>query len=268
MHKVIGSLVGTQQTAYINGRYIGQNIRLILDILEYTDSKSVPGLLLCLDFRKAFDSLEWKFMFMVLSKFNFGQSFIKWIRILYNEPNALLKINGYLSTPILQTRGIRQGCPISALLFILCTEILAYKLINSNQINGLKLNINHRIIEYKVLQYADDTLVLLENVEHVTPTIQILKDFEKVSGLALNLGKTEAMWLGANKNCPEKPFDLQWPSTIRYMGIHIGYNSAEIYQLNWQNKLELFQKTLDCWRTRELTIFGRNTIVKSWRSQK
>ena len=82
-------------------------------------------MLLFLDFEKAFDSLEWDFIFSTLEKFGFGNDFIQWIKILYNDPKASIKVNGWISKEFQIFRGIRQGCPVSALLFILCTEIIA-----------------------------------------------------------------------------------------------------------------------------------------------
>ena len=81
-----------------------------------------------LDFQKAFESIEWPFMFVVLRKFNFGEQFIRWIQVLYNSPNAKVKNNNHILNSFNIQHGIKQGCPISALLFILVIEILAIPL--------------------------------------------------------------------------------------------------------------------------------------------
>lgn len=265
LHKVMGKLIGSQQTAYIKGRFIGNNIRTVLDTLEYTRKFNMSGLLLCLDFKKAFDSLEWPFMISVLRKFNFGDSFIKWIETLYEKPYAKVKVNGWLTEPIPQSRGIRQGCPASALLFILCTEILAIAIIDNKDIKGINIPTSHHegSKEQKITQYADDTTVFLLDENQVLATLDTIATYSNVSGLTLNIEKTEAMWLGELKDRKEKPFGFKWPSTIRYLGIYIGYNTEETNKYNWTNKLEEFQKTLDCWRTRELTLFGKIVIVKT-----
>ena len=83
------------------------------------------GILMFLDFEKAFDSVEWNFLFKTLKKFDFGDNFISWMRILYTKPVFRLKNNGWMSRNCSMFRGIRQGCPISALLYILVAEILA-----------------------------------------------------------------------------------------------------------------------------------------------
>ena len=74
MEPLLPNLVHTDQTGFIKGQYIGENIRLITGIMEHTKSESIPGILVSLDFQKAFDSLEWSFMMKTLDLFNFGSS--------------------------------------------------------------------------------------------------------------------------------------------------------------------------------------------------
>jgi hypothetical protein len=125
LQSVISSVIDDDQSGYIKSRYIGCNVRSLLDIYEYTEKNNIPGAFLCTDFKKAFDSLEHNFMLALLKKFNFGNNFTKWISIFYNMPGFKMKNNGWISERLPMNRGIRQGCPLSALLFILSVEILA-----------------------------------------------------------------------------------------------------------------------------------------------
>ena len=128
MQTAISCIVNTDQTAYIKGRYMGQNIRLLSDIVDVYSSNNKQGMIMALDFAKAFDTLEWNFVLKVMEFFNFGESLMAWIKLLYNEPQAQLKNNGHLSEDICMSRGIHQGCPVSGILFILAVEILAIKI--------------------------------------------------------------------------------------------------------------------------------------------
>ena len=80
---VLPSIIDEDQTGYIRHRYIGQNIRMIEDVCYFTETKNIPGIILSIDFEKAFDTLNWNFMFAALEKFNFGRYFTQWISILY-----------------------------------------------------------------------------------------------------------------------------------------------------------------------------------------
>ena len=84
--------------------------------------------MLFLDFEKAFDTVSWKFLFKTLKHFNFGDNFINWILILYNKPLACVSNNGFSTQFFEISRGIRQGCPFFALIFILVVEIMSVKL--------------------------------------------------------------------------------------------------------------------------------------------
>ena len=72
-------MINEDQTGFMANRYIGDNIRLIYDLISYLYRENKPGLLLCLDFEKAFDSVDWKFMFKVLRAFGFGPDICQWI---------------------------------------------------------------------------------------------------------------------------------------------------------------------------------------------
>ena len=150
--KVIPSII----SAYVKSRYIGQNIRLIQDIIEHNKINSSSGILMFIDFEKAFDSLEQYFLFKTFKKFNFGNDFIKWIKTLYTNSSVCVKNNGYISD------FFKQGCPISAILFILVTEILSIQIKQDRNRHGIKINTTGTLREVKCTQYADDTTFYLK----------------------------------------------------------------------------------------------------------
>lgn len=138
----------------MSGRYIIDNIRLILDILDYSDLITDNSFILFLDFRKAFDSIEHQFMFKALDLFGFGEQFKKSIRTLYTSGNSSVKLSHGTTKRFRIERGIRQGCPVSAYLFLLPMQILAYYIKNSS-LKGI--SIAGKIISLS--QLADDTTV-------------------------------------------------------------------------------------------------------------
>ncbi len=112
----------------------------------------MPGLVFIADFDKAFDTINCKFIYQCLETYNFGETFIKWVHVLYQNLCSKIINNGHISDPITLSKGVRQGCPLSAYLFILSIEMLAIRIRNNANIKGLEMN----GLESKSSFYADD----------------------------------------------------------------------------------------------------------------
>ena len=128
IEKVLPVLVCSDQSGFVKGRYMGQNIRLINNILEQTKLQDIPGILLQLDFQKAFDTIEWKFIQNAIAFFNFGESIQRWISTFYTNIQSSVLNNGFSTDYFALSRGVRQGCPLSPFLFVLAVEFLACKI--------------------------------------------------------------------------------------------------------------------------------------------
>lgn len=267
LQKVIGSIVGPDQSAYIRSRFIGTNARLINDVIEYCNRFNKTGLILFLDFEKAFDTVEWPFIFETLKSFKFGKSIINWIKTLYYKPTCVVKNNGYFSDIINLKRGIRQGCAISAIIFILVIEILSTRLKNNKSITGISLNkYNGDSHEQLLSQYADDMSLFLENDKSILPAFATINEFSAVAGPKLNLDKTEGLWLGLDK--PRQKdcnlLNIKWPNTpIRALGLYVGHNETDCYKLNWETKLNQIQQLANSWSARKITLRGKIYVIKS-----
>ena len=176
LQKVTDGIISKSQTAYIKSRFIGSNMKLICDLIDYCEKFQASGILLSLDFEKAFDTINWEFMYKCLKIFNFGNNFINCFKILYCDPKIVVKNNGYLSRQTEIEQGLRQGCPVSAVLFILCIEILALNIDQNNNIKGFVFGNT----ELKISHYADDSTVLLKDflsLEEALKTVSIFSDF-------------------------------------------------------------------------------------------
>ena len=260
LQTVIKAIVNEDQSGYIKGRYIGYNIRMIEDLVDFTEYFNLMGCIICLDFEKAFDSVNWYFMFRTLEQFNFGDSFVKWIKILYNKPSICCKNNGWISESFKAERGIRQGCPVSALLFLLVVEIMAIQIRNNPHIKGFDIIGNN----FKLTQYADDTTLLLSDLDSIEKAINVISVFSKVSGLNLNIAKCEGLWLGAADKNVQTFSGIHFVNEpIKCLGIYIGGCTKKRENLNWEKKLEKFDKLLERWKERKLTMFGKVVIIKS-----
>ncbi len=118
-------IIDEEQSVFLKGRYIGNNIRLILDLIDYRHSISDDSLILFIDFYKVFDTIELYFMFKVIAFFGFGMFFQKAIQTLYNGSNSSVKLTHVTCPRFNMGRGIRQGCPISPLHFVLVVQVMA-----------------------------------------------------------------------------------------------------------------------------------------------
>ena len=207
LEKVLPSIINPNHTGYIKGRFIGKNIRLISDLIAYTKGKNIPGIAIFLDFRKAFDSVEWDYIAKVLDVFKFKDDFKRWVKVLYTDKSSCVINNGFASPFFKLKRGVRQGCPLSGLLFVLAIELLALAIKNDPLIQGISVGEQ----EIKLLQYADDTTVFVRNTSSVEALLRLLDKFKNCSGLEINTHKSEALWLGSWKDRCDKPFSFKWP---------------------------------------------------------
>jgi len=257
---LLSKLVHSDQTGFVKGRYIGENIRMIIDAMEHTKSNNIPGILVSLDFRKAFDSLEWPFIMKTLDSFNFGPSIKKWVSTFYKNIECAVMNNGFLTKWIRPSRGVRQGCPLSPYLFILSAEIMSNKIRQDKSIKGINILGN----EVKLNQFADDTNLFCADLISVENALKEVDKFGELAGLKLNRKKTKAIWLGKWEKNKSKPLQLKWlRDPIRILGIYVSYNDKENNEKNFNIKIQRMQTNLDLWRARDLTIFGRVMIIKS-----
>ena len=199
LKKNIGKLVHTDQSGYIKGRNICFNIRLIQDVIDYFENGEQEGAIIFLDFQKAFDTVSHEFLMNALSRYNFGESFKKWVNVIYNKAESCVTNNGWTSKPLSINKGIRQGCPLSALLFLLVAEILAVR-VRSNSNIGLKVETEENVKNIQISQLADDTTLFFKNENDILVGLKIVEQFSRVSGLKLNKRKSEGLWLGQGEN--------------------------------------------------------------------
>ena len=113
------NLIHSDQTGFVKGRYIGENIRLISDIMDYTSLQNLPDILTSLNFRKAIDSIEWPFIIKTLHHLNFSTGIKRWVNIFYTNIESAVQNNGFITSWFIPAKGVRQGCPLFHYFFIL-----------------------------------------------------------------------------------------------------------------------------------------------------
>lgn len=133
-------IIGADQLCSVKERSIVEGALLIHNLCYYAAEQNSSCVICCVDIKGAFDTVNWEFMFAVLNQFGFSADFIKWIRLIYNDlMTSDNQINNYLTSPIKIQRGIRQECPLSALLYVLCAEATARLVEKNHNIIGYRL---------------------------------------------------------------------------------------------------------------------------------
>ena len=258
--KVLPFIVEDDQTGYISGRFIGCNIRLIEDILIRTTKLNIAGILLTIDFEKAFDSLRWSFIRKALKHFNFGEKFISYVNALYNQISTTVINNGFISSWFSPKRGVRQGCPFSPYLFILSVEILAISIRQNKDISGLVFDGT----ETKISQLADDTTCVVRDEKSLKELLKVFELFRSGTGLQINVDKTTARCLGNFTPSREKLFGLKWTQEpVETLGVILSGREDDHYNLNFRPRICKMKQLLDSWKCRKLSIKGKVTVINS-----
>ena len=256
------TVIHQDQKGFVRGRYIGECIRSYIYIIEYAKNNNKIGLLLMIDFEKAFDSISHSFIIKTLKFFGYGYSFIKWINLILHDLSSCINHCGNITERFSVGRSCRQGDPISPYLFILCAEILALKIRQDPGVSGFKIG----NWQHKLDMYADDLTCYLDGSENsLRSVISILDEFRDISGLKINLGKCKAVWIGRNRFsnlvlCPD--LKLIWSDTFTLLGIEFDSDLAKM-DTNFKKKVDIVENIYKSWLYRKLTPLGKITIIKT-----
>ena len=261
---MIPDIVHYNQNAYVKGKSIFDAVRAIHDILEFTEREKIQGLMVAIDFKKAFDSINRNFMLETLSAFNFGPTFMRWIRTFYQNITSSVMNNGFSTGPFNIRRGVRQGDPLSPYLFIICLETFAITVRGNKNIQGILVGKE----EIKLEMFADDVTAFLRNTRSLEVLLHTADLFNKCSGLEIIFEKTECMFLGNHVSSMAATVisskNICVKHTIKILGVYFTYNDSQRKKLNFDEILRSIKEKLQMWKWRDLTILGRIQIVKTF----
>ena len=258
---VIHLVVNKDQTCGVPGRFIGENVALLRDVADYASRSNVPVAILSLDQEKAFDRVDWSFMRKTLVAMGFGDSFVGWVDLFYRGVRSSVNVNGYLSPYFCLSRGVRQGCPLSPLLYVLVAEVLAVNIRANPRVRSLSLPGSTSPLPC-ISQYADDTSLIVTSDESIKGVFDTYSLFERGSGSKLNLSKSKGLWLGAWNGRQDPPVVLDWSSVkIKALGVFIGVGNLE--EDNWRPRISAVENVLLSWRQRQLSFRGRALVINA-----
>ena len=258
--KVIHLVVNSDQTCGVPGRFIGENVAFLRDVVHYASSSGAPVSILSLDQEKAFDRVDWGFMRSTLSAMGFGPSFIPCVNLFYFHVQSSVNVNGYLSPFFALSRGVRRGCPLAPLLYVLVSEVLAINIRRNPRVSGLSLPGFPPLSP--ISQYADDTSLVLTSEESIRACFETFALFEAASGAKLNRSKSKGLWLGAWSGRSNPPVALDWSyAKLKILGVFIGHGNLE--EDNWRPRIDAVDHVLTSWRSRSLTFRGKALVIKA-----
>lgn len=261
LETVISDLISTDQTGFMPGRQSFFNMRRLLSILHSNHSSDTPEVLLSLDAERAFDRILWPFLFEVLGRFGFGPTFLTWVNIIYNAPQAAVRTNLINSNFFTLHCGVRQGCCLSPFLFNLAIEPLAIALRADNRLPAIVRG----GLSHKVSLYADDLLLYLSDPAVSLPRlIHFLDHVKRISGYKLNFSKSIIFpinSLAQNLDYHTCPFRLDRES-FTYLGIVVTRTYKNLYEANFKRLIEKMKLDLKRWSTLPISLAGRVNTVK------
>uniref|UniRef100_A0A3Q3ASL9 Reverse transcriptase domain-containing protein n=1 Tax=Kryptolebias marmoratus TaxID=37003 RepID=A0A3Q3ASL9_KRYMA len=261
LNTFVTELIEEDQTGFMRGRQTHDNIRRVLHIVDQAQQKKQSTILVSVDAEKAFDLVNWEFLYKALEQFGFSNKSVQCIKTLYHHPTARIKINGSLTSKFNIQRSTRQGCCLSPTLFALFIEPLAQAIRQEDKIKGVLVNGE----EHKIGLFADDVVTFLEQPNESLPVLMnLFGKYGYLSGYKINITKTQILTLNyiPSKEIQET-FPIKWNmKEIKYLGIIITKGLATLYKANYDKIRQEIQKDIDRWTTLPLDLNSRIEIIK------
>eukprot|EP00253_Pinus_taeda_P006750 PITA_06750 len=264
---ILPGIISEEQSGYVEGRQIFDNILLAQEMIHSLHSRKVVGMLTQLDLSKSYDKVSWEYLEAVLKAFGLCSTWIKWIMALVRSPRHSILVNGAPADPFAPTRGIRQGDPLSPFLFIILMEGLSRTIAKKKtegKIQGLKPIRSLRATTHQ--QFVDDTML------HGTPTVkeaaayrEILDLFSLASGMEINFSKSTIFFFNTHPAVQSHLARLlgfrisSLPS--KYLGAPLTLKPSK--KEHWEKILANLKKKCSHWTFRALNLAGRLVLTKA-----
>ncbi|XP_039068433.1 uncharacterized protein LOC120214662 [Hibiscus syriacus] len=264
---IMPELVTLNQTTFVKGRNITENTLLAQELVRgYNRNNISPRCSLKIDLHKAFDSLNWSFISTILQAIGLPTTFISWIETCYTTSSYSISINGSLSGFFKGARGLRQGDPLSPILFVLSMNVLSIllNLAAAKDIFGYhpkckRINLTH-------LSFADDLLIFCKgSADSVIGVTSVLDIFYEMSGLQINAYKSEFHAAGMSSGTIETikqatGFKLGY-FPVRYLGIPL--LTRKIYEKDCVILIDNIKSRLHHWSSKLLSYAGRLELIRT-----
>jgi len=273
---VLDKIISPTQTAYIPGRVVQDNLRMFEFYKNYCRENNVDAVLMSMDAKKAFDSVDHKYMFNTLRAYGFSEDFISTVKLLYKDIEADILVNGHRTVLIRIRRCVKQGDALSCALFIICIDPLLRNIEANKKILPIVVQtpLSNIKISPKTGAFADDVGTLIRfDRNAINEVFKEYKKFTSVSGIEINESKTEVLRLGNVIQNPEDEleisngtnfFRVKILESIKICGITFSNNDGLAYVDNIKSKIRKMKKKILSWHYRRLTMGGKILVLKTF----
>lgn len=263
----VSDIVQRNQVGFVQDRLLCENVLLASELVkDFNDQGLTTRGCLKIDISKAYDNLSWNFLFKVLHTIEMPYLFIDWIKECVTTPSYSVVINGELHCFFTGRKGLRQGDPISSLLFVIAMDVLS-KMLDKGVINGrfgIHPECDAPLITH--LSFADDVLIFFYGAEEsLRGILQILEEFRFISGLRINRQKSELLLDGGNASrCRELAVAMgiaQGALLLCYLGVHL--SPKKMTRTDFQPLIDKIAARFNSWTVKHLSFAGRFQLIQA-----
>lgn len=267
LKNILPHIIAPNQAGFIQGRQIFHNISIVQDLVgAYNRKATPPCCMLKVDIRKAYDSVDWEFLREMLVALNFPQKFIGWIMACVTSPSFSLCINGSSHGFFQGKRGLRQGDPMSPLLFVICMEYLSRLLLFAGKQKDYFFHYRCKSLALNHLVFADDLLIFCKgDYDSIMWNLRSLATFAATSGLSANAGKSAIYTCNMEDNVKQQVLQMtryrEEPLPFSYLGVKI--SAKRLSKDDCQFLIDKIASRLRTWGVKSLSYAGRAQLVNS-----
>lgn len=244
-----------------------EGVVILHETVHELHTKKMDGIIFKIDFEKAYDKVKWQFLQQTLRMKGFSQSWCNWISNWVEGGTVSVKVNDNVGKNFRTCKGLRQGDPMSPILFNIVADMLAILIERAKADGQIRGVIPHLVDDgLSILQYADDTIIFLEHdFEQAKNMKAILCVFEHLSGLKINFHRSEIFCFGGAKEMEDQYRQLFGCNSgsfpFKYLGIPIHYR--KLRNSDWKCVEDRFQRKLSTWKGKNNSYGGRLVLLNS-----